>query len=82
MMRMIHMILLLVLGMGVVYTLPAEAQEVLPHHQRSVKGALQTRSGYQVLIELASLVAVSPEHVTEHRTYGSVLTTLQDTAAL
>ena len=44
--------------------------------------ALQTLSGYQVLMELASLVAVSPDHVTEHRTYGSVLTTPQDTAAL
>ena len=44
--------------------------------------ALHTRSGYQVLIELASLVAVPPEHVTEHRTYGSVLTTPEDTAAL
>jgi hypothetical protein len=44
--------------------------------------ALHTRSGYQVLIEMASLVAVPPEHVTEHRTYGSVLSTPQDTAAL
>jgi hypothetical protein len=44
--------------------------------------ALQTRSGYQVLIELASLVAVPSDHITEHRTYGSVLTTPQETAAL
>jgi hypothetical protein len=44
--------------------------------------ALHTRSGYQVLIEIASLVTVPPEHVTEHRTYGSVLTTPQDTAEL
>ena len=32
--------------------------------------ALHTRSGYQVLIELASFVSVPPEHVTEHRTAG------------
>jgi hypothetical protein len=32
--------------------------------------ALHTRSGYQVLIELAWLVAVPPEHIAEHRTYG------------
>lgn len=34
--------------------------------------ALHTRSGYQVLIELASEVAVPPDHVSEHRTYGSI----------
>lgn len=34
--------------------------------------ALHTRSGYQVLIELASLVAVPPEHIAEHRTVGMV----------
>jgi hypothetical protein len=33
--------------------------------------ALQTRSGYQVLVEFASLVSVPSEHVVEHRTYGS-----------
>ena len=32
--------------------------------------ALHTRSGYQVLIELASLVTVPPEHIAEHRTVG------------
>ena len=34
--------------------------------------ALHTRSGYQVLIELASLVSVPPEHIAEHRTVGPV----------
>jgi len=34
--------------------------------------ALHTRSGYQVLIELASLVSVPPEHIAEHRTVGAV----------
>ncbi|HEX9155092.1 MAG TPA: hypothetical protein VF819_05970 [Nitrospira sp.] len=33
--------------------------------------ALHTRSGYQVLIELASFVTVPPQHVAEHRTLGS-----------
>ena len=32
--------------------------------------ALHTRSGYQVLVELAWLVSVPPEHVTDHRTAG------------
>lgn len=44
--------------------------------------ALHTRSGYQVLIELASQVAVPPEHVVEHRTYGQVPTVPEGTAAL
>jgi hypothetical protein len=44
--------------------------------------ALHTRSGYQVLIEMASMVSVPPEHITEQRTYGSVLTTPQDTGAV
>lgn len=37
--------------------------------------ALHTRSGYQVLIELAWLVSVPPEHIAEHRTYGSAVAT-------
>ena len=44
--------------------------------------ALHTRSGYQVLIELAWLVAVPPDHVTEHRTYGPVPTMPNDTSGL
>jgi hypothetical protein len=44
--------------------------------------ALHTRSGYQVLIELASLVAVPPEHIAEHRTYGLVPTMSKGTSAL
>ena len=35
--------------------------------------ALQTRSAFQVLIELASLVSVPSEHVADHRTYGETL---------
>jgi hypothetical protein len=34
--------------------------------------ALHTRSGYQVLVELASLVTVPPEHVEQRRTMGPV----------
>lgn len=34
--------------------------------------ALHTRSGYQVLIELASHVAVPPEHILERRTPGAL----------
>jgi hypothetical protein len=44
--------------------------------------ALHTRSGYQVLIELASLVAVPPEHVAEHRTYGLGPTIPKETSGL
>lgn len=44
--------------------------------------ALHTRSGYQVLIELASLVAVPPEHVAEHRTYGLGSTMPEETSGL
>ena len=40
--------------------------------------ALHTRSGYQVLIELASQVAVPVEHVAEHRTYGQAPTTVPE----
>jgi hypothetical protein len=32
--------------------------------------ALHTRSGYQVLLELSSMVSVPPEDVNNHRTYG------------
>jgi hypothetical protein len=44
--------------------------------------AIHTRSGYQVLIELAWLVAVPPEHVAEHRTYGLEPTLPEDTSGL
>ena len=44
--------------------------------------ALHTRSGYQVLIELASQVAVPVEHVTEHRTYGQGPAAPEGTASL
>lgn len=44
--------------------------------------ALHTRSGYQVLIELAWLVAVPPEHVAEHRTYGPGPTLAKETSGL
>jgi hypothetical protein len=44
--------------------------------------AIHTRSGYQVLIEFASLVAVPPEHVADHRTYGLGPTTEKDTTGL
>jgi hypothetical protein len=44
--------------------------------------ALHTRSGYQVMIELAGLVAVPPEHVAEHRTYGLDPTMSKDTSWL
>ena len=33
--------------------------------------ALHTRSGYQVMIELAMLASVPPEHVADHRTFGT-----------
>ncbi len=36
--------------------------------------ALHTRSAYQVLVELASHVAVPPEHVAEHRTFAPIPT--------
>jgi hypothetical protein len=35
--------------------------------------ALLTRSGFQVMMELASLVSVPPEHVADHRTYGEII---------
>jgi hypothetical protein len=44
--------------------------------------ALHTRSGYQVLIELASFVIVPPEHVTEHRTLGSAAAMQEGVPAL
>lgn len=44
--------------------------------------ALHTRSGYQVLIELASFVTVPPQHVAEHRTLGSAAATQEGTAVL
>lgn len=44
--------------------------------------ALHTRSGYQVLIELASLVAVPSEHIVEHRTMGMVAVSPQGAPVL
>ena len=44
--------------------------------------ALHTRSGYQVLIELASQVAVPVEHITDHRTYGQGPAVPEGTASL
>lgn len=32
---------------------------------------LHTRSGYQVMIELAALASVPPDHVVDHRTFGT-----------
>jgi len=44
--------------------------------------ALHTRSGYQVLLELAWLISVPPEHVADHRTLGTTGTSPEGTAAL
>ena len=44
--------------------------------------ALHTRSGYQVLIELAWLVSVPPEHVADHRTIGATALLPGETSAL
>jgi len=44
--------------------------------------ALHTRSGYQVLVELAWLVSVPPEHVSDHRTLGTQVQSPGETAAL
>jgi len=44
--------------------------------------ALHTRSGYQVLIELAWLVSVPPEHVADHRTIGTTAFLPGETSAL
>jgi hypothetical protein len=44
--------------------------------------ALHTRSGYQVLVELAWLVSVPPEHVTDHRTIGATVPSPEGPAAL
>jgi hypothetical protein len=44
--------------------------------------ALHTRSGYQVLVELAWLVSVPPEHVADHRTLGTTAPSSGETAAL
>jgi hypothetical protein len=61
-----------------------EASDIRITYGANSKGdreiALHTRSGYQVLIEFASLVAVPPEHVMEHRTYGSGIATPDGTA--
>lgn len=44
--------------------------------------ALHTRSGYQVLVELAWLVSVPLEHVADHRTLGTTAPSPEGTAAL
>jgi hypothetical protein len=44
--------------------------------------ALHTRSGYQVLLELAWLIAVPPEHVADHRTLGTTAPSPEGAAAL
>ncbi len=44
--------------------------------------ALLTRSGFQVMMELASLTSVPPEHVAEHRTYGGDLKGADEKQAL
>jgi hypothetical protein len=63
-----------------------EAAEIRITYGADSKGdqeiALHTRSGYQVLIELASLVAVPPGHVAEHRTYGAAATVPDGKSAL
>jgi hypothetical protein len=63
-----------------------EATEILITYGADSQGdweiALHTRSGYQVLLELAALVAVPPEHVAEHRTYGLGPTMPKDTTGL
>lgn len=43
--------------------------------------ALHTRSGYQVLVELAWLVSVPPEHVADHRTARTTTSSAVQTAA-
>jgi hypothetical protein len=63
-----------------------EATEILITYGADSQGdqeiALHTRSGYQVLLELAALVAVPPEHAAEHRTYGPGPTMPQETLRL
>ena len=44
--------------------------------------ALHTRSGYQVLVELAWLVSVPPEHVADHRTAGMTTSSAVQAASL
>lgn len=44
--------------------------------------ALHTRSGYQVMLELAWLVSVPPEHVADHRTLGTTPPSTEGAAAL
>jgi hypothetical protein len=44
--------------------------------------ALLTRSGFQLMMELAALTSVPPEHVVEHRTYGGNLHQGNEKAAL
>ena len=44
--------------------------------------ALHTRSGYQVLLELAWLISVPPEHIADHRTLGTTAPSPEGTAAL
>jgi hypothetical protein len=44
--------------------------------------ALHTRSGYQVLVELAWLVSVPPEHIADHRTLGTTAPSAEGATAL
>jgi hypothetical protein len=44
--------------------------------------ALHTRSGYQVLVELAWSVAVPPDHIADHRTLGTTATSADNPTAL
>jgi hypothetical protein len=44
--------------------------------------ALHTRSGYQVLLEFASMVSVPPEDIAHHRTYGATPSAVEKDRAL
>lgn len=63
-----------------------EATEIIITYGPDMQGdreiAIHTRSGYQVLLELAWLVDVPPEHVAEHRTYGLGPTMPKETSEL
>jgi hypothetical protein len=50
------------------------------HNENEI--ALLTRSGFQVMMELASLVSVPPEHVADHRTYAENLHQTDEKPAL
>lgn len=50
------------------------------HNENEI--ALLTRSGFQVMIEMASRVSVPPEHVADSRTYGRHLNQAEEKATL